>query len=590
MSRPAVTLALLPFENLSGDEADTRLAAGFLHDLITEVSRFPTLGVIAADSVAAAAREQATDAALGQRLGAPYLLKGSLRRWSEILRINVQLIEAQTGRHIWAGRYEGADLPGANDEIAARIANALAVQVDQSLLSEARRRAPATLEAYESWLRGMDCLQRGTRKSDEEARRFFERALASDPHYARAHGGLSLSYFNEWSCQAWDRFQDREKLAYEHAIQAEALDPNDPIVQVILARVEQYRRQFDRAATRLNRAHRLAPNDASILIQLASCYTMDGNAALGWELAQRALALNPLAPAWVYCYAALPLFVLRRYRESLELSAKAPPELVVDVPAYEAAACAHLGDLGRAASFLAEFRRDFRSRIARQREPVPGELLRWVLHVNPYRREEDSEHLAEGLRLAGLERPEGHVAPPVNWPVENAFRREGTLWTLAFDHQVIQMPELRGFHDIARLLAQPEVDIHSANLAGAAVQSSGIEMLDETALRAYRTRLNEIEEDLTAAAQTGAVHTAEQLEEERETILAELRRGTGLGGRTRLKGGTEERARTAVTWRIRNAIKRIGAVHPTLGRHLTHSIRTGTFCSYQPEQPTSWAV
>jgi tetratricopeptide (TPR) repeat protein len=140
-------------------------------------------------------------------------------------------------------------------------------------------------------------------------------------------GGLSLSYFNEWSCQIWDCFEEREQLAYDHAIRAEALDPNDAVVQLILARIEQYRRQFDRACIRLDRAHQLAPNHAGILIQLASCYTMDGNASLGWELAHRALELNPLAPAWVYCYAAIPLFVLRRYREMLEISAKAPPEL-----------------------------------------------------------------------------------------------------------------------------------------------------------------------------------------------------------------------------------------------------------------------
>jgi adenylate cyclase len=126
MSGPLVTLALLPLENLSGFESDTHLATGFLHDLIAELSRFPALGVIAADSVSAALRECATAPGLIERLGVRYLLKGSLRRWGVRVRINMQLVEAGSGRHVWAGRWEGADLPEANDEIAARVANALA--------------------------------------------------------------------------------------------------------------------------------------------------------------------------------------------------------------------------------------------------------------------------------------------------------------------------------------------------------------------------------------------------------------------------------------------------------------------------------
>jgi TolB-like protein len=590
MSRTSATLALLPFEVLSGTEEDARLARGFLHDLLSELSRFPSLGVIASDSVRAALGEGAEGATLAGRLGARYFLKGSLRRWPKQLRINAQLVEAETGHHVWAGRYEGADLPSVNDEIAAKVANALAAQVDQSLLAGARRRPPASLQAYECWLRGMECLQRGTRESDEEGRRFFEQALESDPHYARALGGLSLSYFNEWSCQAWEQFEEREKLAYEHAVRAEALDPHDAVVQLILARIEQYRRQFDRAAPRLDRARRLAPNDANILVQLGSCLAMDGDATLGWDLARQALELNPLPPGWVYCYAALPLFVLRRYRESLALSAQAPPQLVVDVPAYEAAASAYLGDQEGATRFLGEFREDFRRRIACGREPVSGELLRWVLHVNPYRREEDVAHLEEGLRKAGLEGSPRHVAPTVNWPVANAFRQEGALWTLAYNHQVVQMPGLRGFQDLARLLAQPGVEIHAAELAGQTVRSEGMDLLDDQARRAYRARLVELEDEIGAASQAGDVGRVERLEEERERLITELGRASGLGARARKAGGSDERARTAVTWRIRNAIKRIETAHPALARHLIHSIQTGAFCRYQPERPTTWSI
>ncbi len=590
MRSSSATLALLPFESLSGRPDDARLATGFLHDLSSEMARFPSLGVIAADSVLALQEEAGDEPALAERLGANYLLKGSLRRWGDDLRISIQLIEARTARHIWAGRFDGADLPAVHDEIAAKVSNALALRVDATLLASSRHRSPAQLETYECWLRGMECLQRGTVDSDAEGRRYFEQALKIDPLYARAHGGLSLSYFNDWSCQAWECWESNEKAAYEHAIRAESLDPDDAVVQVILARIEQYRREFDRAAARLHRAHTLAPNDANILIQLASCHTFNGDPSRGWELARRALELNPLPPPWVYCFSLVPLFVLRRYEEALELAGKAPPGLIVDVPAYKAAACAYLGDQTCAAQHLEEFREDFIQRIVTGREPLPDELLRWTLHVNPYRRDEDIAHLADGLRLAGLEGEPGRPAPAVAWPIANVFRREGAVWTLAFDHHVAQMPELRGFLDVARLLRHPGEEIHSGELAGLVVKSGGIEVLDEQARRTYRNRLQELEEEIQHASQVGAAGLAGKLEEERDALVAELRAAAGFGGRMRKTGANDERARSAVTWRIRNAIKKIENVHPRLARHLSNSIRTGAFCSYQPEHTTTWSV
>ena len=122
-----VSIAILPFENLSGRGDDARLAGGFVQDLITEVARFPALGVIAAESVFAAEFAGLDDAGLGRRLKVAYLLKGSVRRSARALRIAVQLVEAATGQHLWAERYDvpAEELFGILDEIAAKIANAL---------------------------------------------------------------------------------------------------------------------------------------------------------------------------------------------------------------------------------------------------------------------------------------------------------------------------------------------------------------------------------------------------------------------------------------------------------------------------------
>lgn len=593
MARHAVTLALLPLENLSGAPEDGRLARGFEQDLITELARFPSLGLIAADSVQAARARGGDDAGLAQTLGAQFLLRGSVRRHGTALRLSLQLVEGASGRHHWAGRYDEEHLPTLQDEVAARVAAALALQVDQSLLAASRRRPAASLESYECWLRGLECLQRGTRAADAEGRRFFEQALAVDPGFARAWAGLSLAHFNEWSCQAWQQWETQERLAYEAASQAEALDPGDAMTQVILGRIEQYRRQFDRAAPRLERALQLAPNDALLLLQLGLCFSHHGELERGWQLTQRALELNPLCPSWYYCYAAQTLFPLRRYREGLELGLKAPPGLVVDAPAFRAAAAAYLGESTRATAYLDEFRADFSRRIACGREASADELLRWILHVNPYRRDEEVRHLDEGLRRAGLEARAARPPPaqaPLAWPVADSFRREGALWVLSFDHQVVHLADLRGLHDLACLLARPGQEVACTELAGAALHQRGVERTDDRALQAYRRRLQRLEAEIDTASQAGRVDHVERLEAEREILLAEVRRAAGLGGRARMEGDTAERARTTVAWRLRHALKKIEAVHPSLGRHLRNSVRTGSFCSYQPERPVAWRL
>jgi TolB-like protein len=593
-----VSIAILPFENLSGRGDDARLAGGFVQDLITEVARFPALGVIAAESVFAAEFAGLDDAGLGRRLKVAYLLKGSVRRSARALRIAVQLVEAATGQHLWAERYDipAEELFGILDEIAAKIANALALRIDQTVLNASRRRKLPQLAVYECWLRGMECLQRGTVESDEEARVYFEQALAADPQYARAQAGLSLSHFNEWSCQAWECWEAKEKAAYEYARRAEALDPDDPVVQVILAKIEQYRRQHAEAEARYRRALQLAPNDAFVAIQLAMGFALLGEGALAAELGGRALALNPLGPGWWFYYAALPHFVLRNYARAIKLGSQTPT-IVTDQPAYLAAAHAYLGQHERAEIYAREFRQVFAERIAPGRAEQPGEPLRWLVHVNPFRREEDLRHFTEGLRLAGLGEigagasPTASLSATVAWPLGNTFRKEGALWMVCFEHEVAHAQEVRGFKDIAQLLAQPHDELHCLALSGQPANAGhGVEVLDAQARRAYRTRLREIEADLAEAATTNDAGRAETLEEEKERLLDEMRKATGLGGRARRMGDISERARSAVTWRIRHAIKKLEAVHPSFARHLRVSLKTGVFCSYEPEKETRWFV
>src|SRR5690606_14945570 len=177
----------------------------FVQDLISELACFPGIGVIAAETTFAVESTGLDDAGIGRRLDVEYLLKGSLRRSARSLRLSAQLVQLPSGQHLWAERFDvpHEKLFAVQDEIAAKVANALTVRIDRTALAATRRRQITSLTAYECWLRGMECLQRGTIEADDEARTFFQQSLSVDPHYARAHAGLSLSHFNEWSCQAW---------------------------------------------------------------------------------------------------------------------------------------------------------------------------------------------------------------------------------------------------------------------------------------------------------------------------------------------------------------------------------------------------
>jgi TolB-like protein len=595
MSVRHATIALLPFENLSGSPDEARMASGFVQDLIAELARFPSVGVIAAHSTFAVESKGLDDAGIGERLGVDYLLKGSVRRVGTAVRLGVQLVHLSTRHHTWGERYDvpESDLLAVQDEIAAKVANALTVKIDQSVLRATRRRQITNLAAYECWLRGMECLQRGTSESDEEARVFFEQALKIDPQYAQAQAGLSLSHFNEWSCMAWDCWEKKETLAYECARKAELLEPDDPLVQTILAKIEQYRREHQSAEARYRRALNLAPNNATILIQLAVGFSLLGYGELAADCGERALTLNPLCPSWYYYYASIPYFTQRDYARSIETGLKTPT-IVTDGPAYLAAACARLGEIDRAHFHLEEFRKVFAARITPGRESAPGELMKWLVHVNPFRTEEDLHHFTESLQLAGLEGecvPASQPAKTVSWPISNVFRKEGDLWTVAFEHEVVHVGEVRGLHDLAQLLRKPSEEIHCVSLAGQPSESGrGSEVLDDQARRAYRVRLRELEAELTEAEAANDSGRAERLEEEKEQLFAEMRKATGLGGRSRKMGDVAERARSTVTWRIRHAIKKLETVHPALARHLGNSIRTGVFCSYTPEKDTRWFV
>ena len=603
MTTPGASIAVLPFQNLSAEPDTGYFASGFVEDLAADLSRFPSLRVLATQSAFALEREGLSIDEIARQWNLDFFLQGSVRRSGEALRVGVQLIRVQGRETVWAERFDAPleHVFKLQDEICATVAGRLSVQVDDATLKGTRQRPTESLPAYESWLRGMDCLKQGTLEGDEESRHFFEQSLSIDSEYARAFAGLSLSHFNEWTCHAWHLWDENEHNAYDYAARAMRLDDGDAMVHSVLARVCRFRRQHDAADQHAARALALNANDPHVLIQVAIVRLFGGEPEAGCRLARKAIELNPLHGGWYVGIVGWNLFMMGQFDEARRHLEQAE-ETITNFAAYRAACAAVMGDLSIARKEFDVFLREYRDKIAFGREPQPDEALAWAIQVEPFRRIADSRRMPDALREAGIanvdvaeaidSRQDVMVRPAgISRPPGNVFRCEDGLWSIDYDGLGARLIEVKGFHDLARLLAQPEETLHCLELSGAAAtEDAAHDVLDEQARREYRRRIEELQQELETAEADNDPARSEPVRRELDALIEQLAKATGLGGRSRKLGHTAERARSAVTWRIRSAIKKIKAAHPQLGQHLSNSIRTGTFCVYSPESATHWEL
>jgi hypothetical protein len=183
---------------------------------------------------------------------------------------------------------------------------------------------------------------------------------------------------------------------------------------------------------------------------------------------------------------------------------------------------------------------------------------------------------------------------PVSAAPDHVFRRDGEVWTLGYAGREIRLRDSKGLRDLHALLTRPGTAVAALDLAGgapgrgSAAADTG-EVIDAQARAAYRDRLRDLEEAAAEADAAADIGRSARIAAERDALVEALTQAYGLGGRVRRAGSDAERARTAVTARVKDAIRRIGQVHPELGRHLARSVRTGTFCVYDPDQPTRWS-
>jgi len=186
-------------------------------------------------------------------------------------------------------------------------------------------------------------------------------------------------------------------------------------------------------------------------------------------------------------------------------------------------------------------------------------------------------------------RDDGELRLPLPDADPNLWSRSGDAWTLRFAGKTTQVRHKKGLEDLATLLSRPDQDVHCLELIGGSEVGGGHgPVLDDRARRDYKARVAELQGEIDRAQHDNDLGAAERAEAELDALVQQLSRAFGLGGRERPQGSAAERARSAVAWRIRAAIRHIRELHPELARHLDNAIRTGTWCSYHPETATAW--
>ena len=393
---------VLPFRNLSDDPDQEYFSDGITEDIIIELSRFPTLFVIARHSSLSLKGQQDDIRDVAKRLGVKYVAEGSVRKAGERVRISVELAEAATRKQIWANRYDRSldDIFAVQDEVVRTIVSALSGRVTSVEQKEAERKPTSNLSAYDYFLRGNSHFYRMTREDNLEARKMFQMAIASDPTFARAHARIAATH-------NVDAFlglasSDSGALAKESIEAALKLDPEDSWVRETLGFTLLREKNFQEAEEQFERVLELNPNDAASIAWTAHAFVLLGRSEEAIELIQRAMRLDPLHPRsyrWTLAHAA---FFVGDYEQTIRQLGRGPwfgswQSLCL------AAAYAQIGRRDDARTELEKFLERRRQELRSRGLPLPSNVLDLAIErANHFKRREDRDRLLDGLRKAGL--------------------------------------------------------------------------------------------------------------------------------------------------------------------------------------------
>jgi TolB-like protein/class 3 adenylate cyclase len=295
------SLAVLPFENYGGSAADTRLADGLVEDIITDLSRFHSLGVIARNSTEVYKGKPVDVRVVGKDLNVRYVLEGSLQRQDDRIRVSAQLVDTTSGEQVWADRFDRPvdNVFAIQSEISDQVTSVLAGYIGaikKAEIQAAKRKRPADLGAFELYLLGLDASYHQSEAGLQEGVEYYKRAVAADPTLSRAYSGLAHNY-QLLSLLVSDP-SELQRLQLESAIHAVELDQSDPFAHIMLGFANGFQGNMKGAESELEEARHLAPNSFDVLSAYANWANSFGKGEAGAGAADQAIKLNPSYPSW----------------------------------------------------------------------------------------------------------------------------------------------------------------------------------------------------------------------------------------------------------------------------------------------------
>ena len=387
------SIAVLPFDNLSGDPEQEYFADGITEDIITALSKFEGLFVIARNSVYTYKGRPVRVQQVSEELGVRYVLEGSVRRSGDQVRITAQLVDATVGHHLWAERFDRVlnDVFALQDEVTQKIVAALAVEVSAAEAKRVSRKDTDNFAAYDYVLRGQEYLFRFTKETHAAGRAMFEKAIDLDPNYARAYSQLAWSHLNDWQFGWSESRQESLERAFELAQKAVILDDSDPQAHGALGEIYLWKKDYERAVAESENAIALNPNNADRHVGLADTLIWVGRPEEAVAHVEEATRLNPSYPfnySWVLGHA---YFVMERYEEAVSALNKVRDRNPNFWPAHIYLSASY-GQLGRVEEGRAELA------AANKLYDISGERAREYV---PYKDPADLARLFDGLRKVG---------------------------------------------------------------------------------------------------------------------------------------------------------------------------------------------
>ena len=390
------SVAVLPFDNIGADPKWDRLADGITEDIITDLSHSKDLFVIARNSTELYKGKPIDIRQIGRDLNVKYVLQGSIQSLGERIRVTAQLIESASGSHIWSERYDRPvdDLFVVQNDVTQRIAATLTgyvggvvAQAERRLL---KRKPPASLSAFDTYLLGIEAEYKVTKESLIEAEGLFRKALQLDPQLARAYVGLVdvQSYLIDYGfAPSVEEALSKMMEAGKKAVQ---LDPDDGSTHYALGLAYTYHEKWEQALAEFDRAEALAPSDADLLLSIAWPISYFVEAERPVSLAERSLALNPRYPDWYNQGLSAVYFFAEQYERSIKYGLLVKEPLALDY-AFLAMAYAYLGRTG-----------DAEAAAANVKKLDPTWIAERYLNNQGGGAEKQAELFVNGARKAGL--------------------------------------------------------------------------------------------------------------------------------------------------------------------------------------------